>query len=98
MRPYFRKLTVLLAATLAALALIEITLHNLKVGNAIRMEELDRSRDDLQRRIEDLEADRARLLSPQRLKEAASRLGLEPLPLERVGLVEVGPAEVTGGS
>jgi len=98
MRPYVRKLTVLLAATLAALALIEITLHNLKVGNAIRMEELDRSRDDLQRRIEDLEADRARLLSPQRLKEAASRLGLEPLPLERVGLVEVGPGEVTGGS
>lgn len=98
MRPYVRKLTVLLAATLAALALIEITLHNLKVGNAIRMEELDRSRDDLQRRIEDLEADRARLLSPQRLREAASRLGLEPLPLERVGLVEVGPGEVTGGS
>jgi len=98
MKPYVRKLTVLLAATLAALALIEITLHNLKVGNAIRMEELDCRRDDLRRRIEDLEADRARLLSPQRLKEAASRLGLEPLPLERVGLVEVGPGEVTGGS
>ncbi|MFO7949977.1 MAG: hypothetical protein R6U36_06370 [Candidatus Fermentibacteraceae bacterium] len=98
MRSYVRKLTLLLAATLAALALIEITLHNLKVGNAMRMEELDRRRDDLQRRIEDLEDDRARLLSPQRLREAASRLGLEPLPLERVGLVEVGPGEVTGGS
>ena len=98
MRPCVRKLTLLLAAMLAALALIEITLHNLKVGNAISMEELDRSRDDLLRRIEDLEADRARLLSPQRLKEAASRLGLSPLPLENVGLVEVGPVEVTDGS
>jgi hypothetical protein len=97
-RPCAKKLGVLLAATLAALALIEITLHNLKIGNAIRMEELDRTRDDLLRRIEDLEADRARLLSPRRLEEAASALGLEPVPLENVGLVEVVPGEVAGGS
>ncbi len=98
MRPYLRKLAVLLAAIMAALALIEITLHNLKVGNAIRMEELERARDDLLRRIEDLEADRARLRSPRRLREAASRLGLAPVPLENVGLVQVGPGEVPGGS
>jgi hypothetical protein len=79
----------LLAITAASLALIEITLHNLKVGNAIQMEELDRNRDDLLRRIEDLDADRARLLSPQRLKEVGAELGLGPMPLENVSLVEV---------
>jgi len=97
-RGYVRRMGALLAVVLAILALVEITLHNLKVANAIAMEELDRQREDLRRRIEDLEADRARLLSPGRLREAAEGLGLQAMPLERVGLVEVGDGEAANGS
>lgn len=97
MSGYIRRIGVLVAVVLAALALVEITLHNLKVSNAIAMEELDRQREDLRRRIEDLEADRARLLSPARLREAAAALGLQPMPLERVGLVEVGEGDAADG-
>lgn len=97
MRGYARRLGILLVVTVAALALIEITLHNLKVGNAIKSEELDQRRDDLLRRIEDLEADRARLLSPRRLQSTGRALGLAPMPLESVGLVEVDAGEALNG-
>jgi hypothetical protein len=93
------KQVILVAALLAViLALGEVALYNWRLALALRMEDLEETRTSLMREKEELENLRATLLSPVRLTEAGTALGLEPLPLSRLALVPPGPAEGTVAS
>jgi hypothetical protein len=84
-----------LGLLLLVLAAGEVAMHNWRVSLSLEMLELDGTMESLMRERQELEAELARMLSPHRLQEIGTALGLEPMPLESFVLMESG--EDSGG-
>jgi hypothetical protein len=93
-----RQMLLVAALLLVILAMGEVALYNWRLTLALGMEDLESTRTALMREKEELENLRASLLSPTRLEQAGSALGLAPLPLSRLALVLPEPGEETVAS
>ena len=97
MRTEFRRIAYIVAAAVLVLAAAEVAMHNWRVSLSLGMLELEDSIMNLRRETQELEAEIAALLSPRRLQEIGTALGLEPMPLESFLLMESGSGPDGGG-
>ena len=91
MKSEVRKIAYTVGIAILVLAAAEVAMHNWRVSLSLEMLELDGAMESLQREKQELETELARLLSPYRLQQIGTTLGLEPLPLESFILMESGP-------
>lgn len=80
-----------LASLLALLALSQVVLYNLRLHRTLQLQQLSGECASLEREVEELQNEAAELLSPARLEAIGERLGLGPMPLERLAVQSGSP-------
>lgn len=78
------------ASLLALLAMSQVVLYNLRLHRTLQLQQISGECASLEREIEELQNEATELLSPTRLEVAGERLGLAPMPLERLAVHDGG--------
>jgi cell division protein FtsL len=85
-----RRILYTLASLVLVLAAAEVAMYNWRVSLSLEMLKLGETIESLRRERQELDAELAGLMSPHRLQQVGTSLGLEPLPLESFILMESG--------
>jgi len=78
------------ASLLALLALSQVVLYNLRLHRTLQLQQISGECASLEREVEELQNQATELLSPTRLEAIGERLGLAPMPLERLAVQDGG--------